>query len=285
METITKNLKMSGSVNGNTLVGAAAVQGNLDRGADVLFPGLWKGVLGDFLKEGFVPLSHDWGSLPIAMPTKAKEVGAELQVEAEFHSTDEAQKAKTVIAERLAKGMTFGLSVGFMADRDGYAFFETGDALLEFAEKGGWDTSLFDKKAIKAYKGWGLRGIWKAKELFEFSPCSVPMNAMAQVTALKSLADIGSRGDLKFGDHLESVLGAVRGLVIRGRDIHTSRMEEKQQPLGKESVDLLSTVHEQLGSLLQEVETAIAEKSSDRVADASAVNALRAKAAALQLAL
>lgn len=282
MENIRTNFKMDGSIDGNTLVGHASVLGNLDRGADVLFPGIWsKDVLKRFLERGFVPLSHQWSELPIAMPTKAAERGNVLEVEAVFHSTQKAQDAKTVIRERLENNLSFGLSVGFTADRDGMAYFETGEALLEFAEKGGYDLALFDKKAIKAYKGWGLRGIWKAKELFEFSPCSVPMNQDALATGLKSLADPESLGGIGFSDHLDAVLGAVRGIVIRARSIQEKR-SEKGGLIGANSIELLRSIDGELGHLLAEVDAATAARGSTKDAE---LNALRAQVEALRLAV
>lgn len=211
--------KMGGTVEGNTLVGSAACMGNLDRGADVLFPGvgMWKGCLKEFLgSTGFVPDTHDWTvDAMLAMPTKGKENGPCLDCEAEFHSTQRAQDAKTIVSERLAKGMSIGLSVGFSLAPDGYAYFDDGEALLAMAEQMHCPMDLFDAKAIKAYRGYGLRGIWKAGDLFEFSICPVPMNRGATATAIKGLDFGESLGKSEFDERLALLLAVVREAGVR----------------------------------------------------------------------
>lgn len=169
---------------GNRLRGAAAVLGNMDYGDDVIFPGAFKTAIPDFLKSGFVAEGHDWYELPIAMPISAEEMGNALMTEAEFHTTDEAQAARTVCMERLARDLTVGLSVGFRCDPNGSHYFENGENLLTFAKDNGYDMKLFDTKGIMACDCF-CRGITKVEELFEYSIVTVPMNPMAVVTDAK----------------------------------------------------------------------------------------------------
>lgn len=178
----------------NRLRGAAAVMGNLDRGSwirDVIYPGAFsgKGVLKDFVANGFVATGHKWRELPIAMPMSAEEVGNELQCEAMFHSTQAAQDARTVAKERLANGKSVGLSVGFGVDyEDGAHIFQNGKDLLTHAEGMGCDMDLFDRKAISAHKDY-CRGISQVDELYEFSVVTVPMNPRATASDVKGFAE------------------------------------------------------------------------------------------------
>lgn len=174
-------------LNDNTFRGIGAFMGNVDHGEDVIAPGAFSKALPEFLKSGFVPIGHDWYEKPVAMPTAAEEDGNKLIIEAEFHSTPSAQEARTVVMERLGKGLDVGLSIGF--DIESAKEFEDGEKLLEFVADNGYDIKLFDQAGIKAHKTrWGLRLITKIRRLFEVSIVSVPMNPLAVATAAKVYA-------------------------------------------------------------------------------------------------
>jgi hypothetical protein len=177
-------------IDDNQIAGAAAVMGNLDRQGDVLYPGCWKGALKDFRSSGFVAVGHDWSSLPVAMPVEAAERGGELLCKAEFHSTPEGQAARQVCAERMQRGLSVGLSVGFMPDYDsGVHYFENGKALLDHAERSGAPMDLFDSAGIARCKG-QCRGISKIAEFYEFSIVPVPANPKAVASAVKSIETV-----------------------------------------------------------------------------------------------
>jgi len=186
-----KLYEMKGEIQENCIRGNANVMGILDRGGDVTFPGFFRKALPAFRKNGFVALGHAWRDLPIAMPTMAKEQGSILYSEAEFHSTEEAQKVRQVCMERIDKGLSVGLSVGFMPDyEEGIKFFENGKDLLTHAEKVcQCDMSLFDVDGIKKHKSycWGLLPDG-CDELFEWSVVTVPMNQASYVTEIKGQA-------------------------------------------------------------------------------------------------
>jgi HK97 family phage prohead protease len=167
------------------LTGAAAVMGNLDSADDVIFPGAFTPALAGFRKDGLVLVGHDWDDLPVAMPTLAEERGNILYTEATFHSTDEGQTARTVCSERLANGLSVGLSVGFFTQPEGYQIFESGQKLLDFAQANGYSLSMFDVPGIKAHKGW-CRAILAIKMLVEYSIVPIPANPKAQAMSAKS---------------------------------------------------------------------------------------------------
>lgn len=167
-----------------TLTGAAAVMGNLDSADDVIFPGAFTPALAGFRKDGLVLVGHDWDDLPVAMPTLAEERGNILYTEATFHSTDDGQEARTVCAERLANGLSVGLSVGFFTQPEGYQIFESGQKLLDFAQANGYSLSLFDVPGIKAHNGW-CRAILSIAMLVEYSIVPIPANPKAQAISAK----------------------------------------------------------------------------------------------------
>ncbi len=188
MKPIRKIYEIKGaSLDDNCIKGPANVMGIVDRGNDVTFPGFFKPALKSFLQNGFVAVGHDWGSLPVAMPKVAKEVGRDLYTEALFHSTPEGQNARTVCKERMANDLSVGLSVGFWPDYEkGVEYFENGAQLLRFAEELGCEMDLFDVKGIKAVKTM-LRGLLPGgcKELGEYSIVPMPMNQLSLATEAK----------------------------------------------------------------------------------------------------
>lgn len=188
MNTRLKSYELKqAELSGNMLKGAAAVMGNLDRVNDCIFPGAFKSALKSFRESGFVSVGHDWHDLPVAMPTFCAEQGNKLYSEAEFHSTSDAQEARTICIERIANGFTVGLSVGFDLDwNNGLVQFQNGAKLLQYATDNGYDLALFDEKGIRACKDtcWG---IIKISDLFEYSIVPVPMNPDACITEVKSI--------------------------------------------------------------------------------------------------
>jgi len=133
--------------------GYASVFGNTDRQNEVVIPGAFSKTLPAFLKDGFGALNHEWASLPIATISEAREDSRGLYVKGEFHSTPDAQAARTIVRERLERGKSVGLSIGYKVTDD------------EFKE--------------------GSRHL-KEVDLFEVSLVSVPANAEAQVEGIKS---------------------------------------------------------------------------------------------------
>lgn len=133
--------------------GYGAIFGNRDDGGDIIKPGFFKPVLADFLSDGFMSWSHRW-DVPVAFPTKAVEDASGLDLGWTYHSTPEAQVARTIASERLAAGKSMGLSIGY-----------------EVAE---------EKQTPEG------RLLLKAKRLFEVGLVMVPMNREAGVLEAKT---------------------------------------------------------------------------------------------------
>jgi HK97 family phage prohead protease len=86
---------------------------NRDRVGDVIAKGAFTKSLTAFVENGCVPVGHQWDELPVATISEAYEDAKGLFIRADFHSTPEAQAARTVVRERLERGKSVGLSIGF----------------------------------------------------------------------------------------------------------------------------------------------------------------------------
>ncbi len=150
-----------GSSEFGTFGGYASVFNKVDSYGDTIFPGAYKDTIPHFLKEGFIAWSHFWDT-PIATLKSAEEDHHGLYINAEFHSTDDAQRARKVAVERLDRGKTMGLSIGFLPKE------------VEWPE----DTD-----------DW-YRGLKKI-ELFETSLVMVPADKHAQMDEAKSIYKSG----------------------------------------------------------------------------------------------
>lgn len=130
---------------------------NDDRAGDTLVKGAFQKTLEQFKADGFIAVGHDWAGLPVATIIDAYEDDYGLFIQGEFHTTPEAQSARTVVKERLDRGKSVGLSIGFDVKPGG----------------------------SKANPSTGGR-IFTDVELFEVSIVTVPCNPKAQATEAKS---------------------------------------------------------------------------------------------------
>lgn len=95
--------------------GYASVFGGVDSYGDRIMPGAYKATIPKFLKDGFVPWGHDWAGYPVATPLNAREDAKGLWIEAQFHTDAESQRARQIVSERLERGKSMGLSIGYAA--------------------------------------------------------------------------------------------------------------------------------------------------------------------------
>jgi uncharacterized protein len=137
----------------------AAVFGNVDRQGEIVQPGAFSN-LDAFVQDGWGDINHEWEDLGIATIDAAEQDSIGLKVTGQFHSTEDAQRIRTKIQERMARGKSVKCSIGYR--------------VVDGA------TEVRDGKPIF---------IIKSAELFEFSFVNLPANPMAGVTAVKSWAD------------------------------------------------------------------------------------------------
>ena len=172
--------------------GYASVFGNVDSYGDVVMPGAYAESIPVFLRDGFIAIGHDWGSLAVGYATEAVEDSYGLKLTTAFHSTKEAQDARTVIRERSAAGKSTGLSIGYMVPAGGRKSRDDGVSELHKID------------------------------LREVSIVTVPANRAALVTGSKS----ESRAGLPFLEHSDAVRAAVEEFVIRAKAIAELRVKE-----------------------------------------------------------
>ena len=285
IETKTFDLKAADTtLEENTFKGHPSVMGVIDRGSDLIFPGFFRKALKGFSQNGFIPQGHDWAGPPIAMPTLIEERGNVLYSEAVFHTTQAAQDVRTICRERLEKGLSVGLSVGFMTGPDGAAYFPNGQALMDYAKGAGCDLSLFDSK-VASYK-YGIRGLLPdgCEELFEYSVCNVPMNKPATMIAAKSLRSAGT--GLEYGDYLELVAAQVKELVERTERRREVRLKQGRK-LSANTALRLDDIYQSCETLKSLLEAIHAEQDeempSSAAADAAQAIQLSALAARAEL--
>lgn len=169
------------------LVGWASVTGEVDRDGEVIAAGAF-GNLPDLVTAGFAAVGHDWAGLPVGTIEEAVEDERGLKVRLAFHSHQAAQDARTVAVERLARGKSVGLSIGFRTLADH------------------WDTVQGEP-----------RRVIDAIELFEVSLVTVPANPLAQAAAVKSAT---------FEDDIDAVLTAASSTAARARAVAELRRQQ-----------------------------------------------------------
>lgn len=221
-----------------TFEGYGATFGNVDQGGDVIIAGAFAEALPAFLERGFVPVGHDWMGLPVATIADAKEDDAGLWFSAEFHTTQAAQDARTVVKERIDRGKFVGLSIGFLPD------YESG----------------------VSYRDDGVRVLSKIKDLAEVSIVTVPMNRQAGIAAVKDGLGTG----LPYEEHGELVTATVAQFIAHTRDRAGMRVKDgrvlsaaNRQRLA-DVRDALKTAHSDLHTILDETDP---DKAAAKTAD------------------
>lgn len=185
-----------------TLEGYGSVFGSIDSYGDTIEAGAYVETLPTFLKDGFIAWGHDWAD-PVATPTDAREDTRGLFLTAEFHSTDEAQRARTITAERLARGKSMGLSIGYEA--------------ME------WE---FRKVETPVRNQWGeftdkVR-VLKRINLFEVSLVTVPAEPKAQVT--------GAKNGMPFAKHAEQIMADLSAFAARAVELAEELKASDREP-------------------------------------------------------
>ncbi len=233
------------SADGNgSISGYASTFGNVDSYGDTIVPGAYAKFLPKFLAAGFIGWNHNWDQM-IGTPTAAKEDDTGLFLTASFHSTSAAQDARTIAMERLDRGLSMGLSIGYVAHKWSFA------------------DSLDGKSQVR---------LLEEIEIFETSLVAVPADSYAQVVAakahqLQSLKEADPSGEPepieddsdpsddaesheRFADHTERVLLEVSALTSRATDISALRAKAGRV-LSAATRRRLQSLMDELGSLLE----------------------------------
>jgi uncharacterized protein len=137
----------------------AATWGGPDRQGEAIDPGAFVN-LDTFVKDGWIALSHDFAELPVATVESATQDAKGLLLTCRWHSTDDAQEARTVVKERMDRGKAVKCSIGYR--------------VIEAA------TETRDGETVR---------VLKRIELFEASIVNLPANPKAEVVGVKHWAD------------------------------------------------------------------------------------------------
>lgn len=209
--------------------GYGVVYGNWDSHKDVMAPG---GLANPeaFTKDGFFPVGHNWGDLPVGYIVDAKEDAHGLEVVFAYHSIQAAQDARIVAKERMEAGKSVGLSVGFRTIQA--KEFDSAAGLIGYAHSEGIQVQ---KNTIPdAYEGW-CRLVTKY-EAFEVSQVNAPANRLAHMASVKSRSLAGRTLEV----HTEEALAAcqewterMKGLIAlkdgRVSDVNRERVSEARK--------------------------------------------------------
>lgn len=195
-----------------TFSGYGSVFGNVDAANERVVAGAFANCIDRFVKDGWIAVSHEWGDLPIATVDSAIEDEFGLFITGTFHSTPAAQEARTVCIERLARGKTVGLSIGYFV--------------------------------IKSTPNNGVLDLLEL-DLREVSIVNAPCNRMAGVVEAKAEGTVVPQAQL-FSEECDAALGAVHGVQLRAEAINSMR----EKGLGDGSAELVNSLISRVEDLL-----------------------------------
>jgi HK97 family phage prohead protease len=181
-----------------------------------------------FLTDGFIAIGHDHYSLPIGIPTKAGEDDTGLWIEMDFHSTEEAQKARTVLQERLKAGKSVATSMGYVTHADEFVDIEEKSLKDEGITKGRLLTEI---------------------ELVEGSFVNIPANPMAVLTGVKSSGAGDAQG---YADRLITVVDAVEDMIAQTKARADMRAKEGRMLSGG-NLERLSALRSSIAALREQL--------------------------------
>lgn len=262
----TFNLRMEGADSTNSgLKGMALKYGRLDTYGTVFAPGSATGSLPEFVATGAFLGNHDADDLAIGYIKSAVDTGDGIEVEVEYHTTGEAQDARTVAIERLKAGKRVGLSIGF--NIGDYIQFENGESLLLGAQNLGMDMQRFDMEAIrKCNRSCYL--ITRLAKMYEVSQVNFPAVPESEATAVRNDQDLGDAlAGRTLADQLADALGALRMVTKRAVEVLELRSADNKT-LGKSTWDSIHSLRSELDELIAKAEMPTAlEKQEARFAE------------------
>jgi phage head maturation protease len=227
------------------LKGTALAYGKMDSYMTVFAPGSATAALPDFVANGSFLAAHDADDLAIGYIRSAVDNGAGIEVEVDYHTTGDAQDARTVAMERLAAGKRVGLSIGF--NIGDYVECQNGDALLEMCATMNMDLNAFDVESIrKCQRECYL--ITRIAKIFEVSQVNFPAVPESEATAVRQ--DFGSaHAGKSMADEIDFARDAVDAATKRATEVFELRSSENKT-LGKTSIEKLQGLRDALDQLI-----------------------------------
>jgi phage head maturation protease len=176
-----KGFKASEDGNGS-FSGYANDFGILDSYGDITVAGCYAETLEQFKLLGWSTCDHSWGVKDeIGIITDAHEDEQGLFFTSEYHPTTDAQQIRAKVNNRLAKGKSVRLSIGYIADEVRYV--SPKEALKYLTPQ-----QQQDEQVLAHLKTLSRVRLLLKITLFEVSIVSVPAEPQASVTAAKSAA-------------------------------------------------------------------------------------------------
>lgn len=211
--------------------GYASVFGGIDSYGDRIAPGAYAATIPDFLKDGFIAWAHDW-TMPVATPARVVEDDKGLYLVADFHTDEISQRARTVTSERLSRGKSMGLSIGYEAVK--------------------WRTEKVDEVVRTPWGGITdeVRVLEEIK-LFEVSLVTVPADDAARVTDAKD--------GLRLADHEALVREQVPALITRWRSLGESSEGKIGAAISRARRERIATLRDVLRSGADDLDALLAE--------------------------
>lgn len=200
------------------LLGYASIFGNYDRVGEAVAPGAFKDSIPTFLRDGFGAAGHSWSDFPITTIGLAQEDEKGLLVRMDFHSHGQAQVARSVVQERLARGKSVSLSIGYNVE----------------------ESEITDKGVVL-----------KKLNLYEISLVNVPANPLATVLSSKSLDADRLLAEQTFEDHSTIALAVMDEYIKRAKSIQGLRTKAGRK-LSKATMAKLQNLIDMCQGLLDE---------------------------------
>ncbi|GIV50594.1 MAG: hypothetical protein KatS3mg038_1115 [Candidatus Kapaibacterium sp.] len=113
-----------------SLVAYASVFGVRSEQGIIIKQGAFAPYLEQLSERGYLLWQHDLAAPPIGMIVQATEDNVGLLITCEWHSTDDAQAKRTIVQERLQRGLFVGVSIGFFPVR--YEYEDNGSTLVVY---------------------------------------------------------------------------------------------------------------------------------------------------------
>lgn len=157
--------------------------GVLDSYDDITVEGCFEDGLEEFVQAGWSAPDHEWGIKDeIGIITEAREDTRGLFIRTEFHPTDDAQRIRAKVKNRLDNKKTVNLSIGYVALKWRYV---SGREAIQYLKDPSAETVARLEKTAR------VRLLLKVK-VYEVSVVSVGANPNSAVTAVKSMSTKGA---------------------------------------------------------------------------------------------
>lgn len=252
------DFKQSEDGNGG-FTGYASTFGELDSVDDIVISGAYLETLSNFLRDGWIAADHTWGVKDdLGIVASASEDDNGLLITAEFHPTPDAQAVREKIKNRLSKGKSVKLSIGYIPTD--FEYVSGKDAVIYLRNQSSELVAQVEAKSRVR--------LLKSIKLFEVSLVSVPALHSASVAAAKALAEETFNSEphagLTFKEHSESVLATVAEFISRATSLNQLRVKEGRT-LSAVNRDRLKTLHQRISELMTDLDALLTETEPKQV--------------------